>query len=268
MSQVGRSAQVGRVVGTVVGLWRYPVKSMAAEALPGVEVSWNGLAGDRRWAFVRPGLERSGFPWLTAREVPALSQYRPRFVTQDQPETSTTLVRTPAGVELDVIDPALAAELGAGARVLRQSRGIFDTAPLSLLTTRSLSSLGARLLAGSAAAAAATTAVGSDAPGAGALSPLRFRPNLLIEPADPAGSEEYPEDTWVGSSLAIGAAIVRVDRRDQRCVMVNLDPDTGARDPSTLRTLARERAACFGVYGQAVRPGYVGLGDRVVLLAG
>jgi uncharacterized protein YcbX len=40
-------------VGRVVALWRYPVKSMAAEQLDGVEVSWFGLAGDRRWAFIR-----------------------------------------------------------------------------------------------------------------------------------------------------------------------------------------------------------------------
>ena len=36
-------------VGRVVGLWRYPVKSMAAEPLTEVEVGWHGLAGDRRW---------------------------------------------------------------------------------------------------------------------------------------------------------------------------------------------------------------------------
>ena len=53
------------VVGRVVALRRYPVKSMAAEELDGAEVSWHGLAGDRRWAFVRDGQVRSGFPWLT-----------------------------------------------------------------------------------------------------------------------------------------------------------------------------------------------------------
>src|SRR5215469_10097858 len=50
------------VVGCVVALWRYPVKSMAAEELEAVEVSWHGLAGDRRWAFIRDGQARSGFP--------------------------------------------------------------------------------------------------------------------------------------------------------------------------------------------------------------
>jgi uncharacterized protein YcbX len=40
-------------MGHVAALWRYPVKSMAAEQLDGAEVSWHGLAGDRRWAFIR-----------------------------------------------------------------------------------------------------------------------------------------------------------------------------------------------------------------------
>jgi len=39
--------------GIVSGLWRYPVKSMAGEAVASTEISWAGLAGDRRWAFVR-----------------------------------------------------------------------------------------------------------------------------------------------------------------------------------------------------------------------
>ncbi|MFN2464119.1 MAG: MOSC N-terminal beta barrel domain-containing protein, partial [Candidatus Dormibacteria bacterium] len=56
-----------RAVGRVAALWRYPVKSMAGEALAVADVSWHGLAGDRRWAFIREGQERSGFPWLTIR---------------------------------------------------------------------------------------------------------------------------------------------------------------------------------------------------------
>jgi MOSC N-terminal beta barrel domain len=56
------------VVGRVAALWRYPVKSMAAEALDDAEVSWHGFAGDRRSAFIRDGQVRSGFPWLTIRD--------------------------------------------------------------------------------------------------------------------------------------------------------------------------------------------------------
>ena len=34
---------------------------MAAESLDSAEISWSGVAGDRRWAFVRSGAERNGF---------------------------------------------------------------------------------------------------------------------------------------------------------------------------------------------------------------
>jgi len=230
------------VVGRVVGLWRYPVKSMAAERLDEVEVSWHGLAGDRRWAFVRDGQVRSGFPWLTLRELPTMGLYRPRFAEPDRPDGSPTRVRTPSGAELDVVDPALAAELGHGARVIKQDRGVFDTFPLSLITTQTLAGLGARVGA--------------------ALDVRRFRPNLLIEAPD---GGPFPEDAWVGSVLRIGGARVRVDKRDQRCVVVDVDPATGRRDPAVLRTIAREREACLGVYGSTVQPGVVQTGDEVVL---
>jgi hypothetical protein len=161
-----RAHVVSHVVGRVAGIWRYPVKSMGAESLDAVDVSWHGLAGDRRWAFVRHGTTRSGFPWLTIRERPDMGHYRPSFVDPDRPDASPTMVRTPSGRDLDVVDPALAGELGPGVRVLKQDRGVFDTMPLSLITTRTIAGLGAL--------------VGTD------LDVLRFRPNLLIEPLDDA----------------------------------------------------------------------------------
>ena len=100
-----------RFVGRVVGLWRYPVKSMRAEELSAVDVSWHGLAGDRRWAFVRNGVPQSGFPWLTLRERPEMNRYRPSFVDPARAESSPLIVTTPSGAVLDVVDPALGAEL-------------------------------------------------------------------------------------------------------------------------------------------------------------
>ena len=219
------------VVGRVIALWRYPVKSMAAEELDGAEVSWHGLAGDRRWAFIRDGQVRSGFPWLTIRERPELVHYRPRFSEPGRPNASLTLVRTPSGGELDVADPALAAELGPGVCVIKQDRGVFDTMPLSLLTTQTLAGLG-RL-------------VGTD------LAAGRFRPNLLVE----AFERDFPEDAWVGRVLRIGGLRMRVDQRDKRCVMVTIDPVTLLRDPAILRAIARERDSRLGVYGSTVEPG-------------
>jgi uncharacterized protein YcbX len=229
------------VVGRVVGLWRYPVKSMAPEELEGAEVSWQGLAGDRRWAFIRDGQVRSGFPWLTIRELPQMARYRPRFVEPERPDACTTLVRTPYGGELDVADPALASELGPGVRVIKQNRGVFDTMPLSLLTTQTLAGLG-RL-------------VGTD------LAAGRFRPNLLVE----ASGGDFPEDAWVGRVLRVGELRMRVDQRDQRCVMVTIDPVTLHRNPAVLSAIAQERDARLGVYGSTVTPGRVAVGDQVEL---
>jgi uncharacterized protein YcbX len=229
-----------RRVGRVAGLWRYPVKSMAGEALDAIDVSWDGLAGDRRWGFVREGRERDGFPWLTIRERPDMGSYRPRYLEPHQPERSPTIVRTPSGADVDVADPALARELGHGARVMKQDHGIFDTMPLSLITTRTVARIG--------------SIVGAT------LDVLRFRPNLLIEPE---GEGEFPEDGWLGTVLGVGALRMRVDRRDRRCVMVNVDPTTSARDPAVLRAIAATRQACLGVYGSTVEPGRVAVGDAV-----
>ncbi|MEO8689774.1 MAG: MOSC domain-containing protein [Solirubrobacteraceae bacterium] len=230
--------------GRVAALWRYPVKSMAAERLDEIEVSWAGLAGDRRWAFVRGGIERSGFPWMTIRERSNMGHYRPSFVDPSRPDTSRTVVRTPTGDELEVVDPALAAELGEGVRVIKQDRGVFDAMPLSLVSTQSVAALGAL--------------VGSE------LDPLRFRSNLLI---DAAGDEPFQEEAWVGSMLRIGGVRMRVDQQDERCVIINVDPATTERDPAVLRTLARERQTCIGVYGSTVAPGVVAVGDAVVVEA-
>jgi uncharacterized protein len=229
------------VVGRVVGLRRYPVKSMAAEELDRAEVSWHGVAGDRRWAFVRDGQVRSGFPWLTIRERPEMVRYQPFYTERARPNASATLVRTPSGGELDVADPALAAELGPGVRVIKQDRGVFDTMPLSLLTTQTLAGLGR--LTGTA------------------LTAGRFRPNLLVDAAGP----DFAEDAWVGRVLRIGGLRMRVDLRDQRCVMVTIDPVTLHRDPAILRAIARERDNRLGVYGSTVEPGRVAVGDPVEL---
>src|SRR4051812_41349069 len=128
-------------VGRIAALWRYPVKSMGAEALDAVEVGWHGLAGDRRWAFVQDKLVRSNFPWMTIRERSDMWQFAPRFAEPGEPEKSPTLVRTPSGAELDVADPALAKELGDGVRPIKQNRGTFDAMPLSLITTGSVERL-------------------------------------------------------------------------------------------------------------------------------
>lgn len=230
-------------IGHLVGLWRYPVKSMGCEGLDRVHVSWFGLAGDRRWAFVRDNAVKSGFPWFTIRENPAMSHFQPRFEKPEQADKSRTLVRTPSGQEWDVTDPQLAAELAPqGARVIKQNRGIFDTFPLSLISTQTLDNLG--------------ESVGMK------LDVQRFRPNFLVEAE---GGEPYPEDAWVGHVIRIGDLRFRVDKRDGRCVVITVDPKTTQRQPQILRQVAKKREGCLGVYGSVVEPGHVAVGDSVYL---
>lgn len=231
-------------VGRVVGLWRYPVKSMGAEALTETDVSWHGLAGDRRWAFIRDGVEQSGFPWLTLRNRENMSHYRPFFTNPDQPDTSPTMVQTPAGAEFDVTDPALSAELyPSGTRIIRQSRGIFDAFPLSLITTQTIARLGE--LTGDQ------------------LDVQRFRPNILVE-----SSTERPflEDAWVGCELRLGGIRMRVDKRDGRCAVITINPETTERNPAILRSVVEERQGCLGVYGTVVQTGSIRVGDPVSLV--
>ena len=215
------------VVGRVAALYRYPVKSMAGQALDHADVSWHGLADDRRWGFVREGRERDGFPWLTLRQRPDLVLHRPR------PVGRTVVVRAPDGREHDVADPALAALLGA--RPMKLDRGAFDSAPVSLLTAQSVAA-------------------------AGAVDARRFRPNVVVESAG-----EFPEDAWVGGTVAAGGVVLRVDRPDRRCAVVGVDPDTGERDREVLRAIALGHDMTLGVYASVVVPGRVAVGDAVVL---
>jgi len=230
-------------VGRVVGLWRYPVKSMKAEALPEVDVSWHGLAGDRRWAFIRNGVQQSGFPWLTLRERHDMNYYQPSFVEPARPDKSLLIVKTPSGAVFDIADSALGAELyPSGVRIIKQDRGIFDTFPLSLITTQTIARL--------------SETVGVP------LGVQRFRPNVLVEAADEA---EFPEDSWLGCVLRIGGMRMRIDKRDGRCIVITIDPVTSERNPAILRTVAKDRQGCLGVYGSTVEPGRVALNDDVFI---
>ncbi len=232
-------------IATLVGMWRYPVKSMAADALTEAEIGWHGIAGDRRWAFIRPDVERSGFPWLTLRQRADMRQFTPRFAEPGNPDTSPILVTTPEGKECPVTDPELRARLGEGVRVIKQDVGVFDSMPLSLISM--------------------PTIAGLEAVTGRALEVQRFRPNLLVEPG---GAADFPEDDWVGATLQIGGMRMRVDRRDPRCVIVTMDPQNGERDPSVLRRIAEQRENCAGVYGTVVTPGRVAVGDAVTLRLG
>jgi uncharacterized protein len=228
-------------VGVVKGLYRYPVKSMRGEPLAEARLSEDGLAGDRRYAFVRGDVADSGFPWLSARQIPQMVQYRPAFANPADTDRSPVLVETPNGRSLPLHSPELLQELaevyGRPVHLIRLDEGVFDSMPISLM---------------SQATAAALEA-----------DSRRFRQNILIETGSGA---PFAEESWLGRTLAFGSgARIRLERRIKRCTVVTVDPETAVKTPTLLKTISEQRGACLGVYASVETDGLIRVGDRVRL---
>jgi uncharacterized protein len=237
-------------VAVVRSLYRYPVKSMAAEPIPVAELSWHGLVRDRRFAFRRVG-DMSGFPWLTATKLGALVCYRP-YHAGAAGDGRTLRVVTPEGEDLEAHGAALRERLsqahGQPVELLYLKQGVYDEAPLSLISASTLMAL--------------ERASGLE------LDVRRFRPNIVVEAAS---GEPFAEDSWIGHVLAFGsrgaAAAMTVWMRDLRCPMINLDPETATPDLRVLRAAGQSHEACAGVYGSTFTTGTLRIGDEVHLLS-
>jgi uncharacterized protein YcbX len=60
-------------------------------------------------------------------------------------------------------------------------------------------------------------------------------------------------------------AAIGITMRDERCVMVNLDPDTAERDSGVMKSVVRMNENYAGVYGTVVRTGELRIGQVVTL---
>jgi uncharacterized protein YcbX len=91
-----------------------------------------------------------------------------------------------------------------------------------------------------------------------------------------AGCAPHEEDAWLRRTVQVGDAVVRLRGDVGRCAITTQNPDTGAPDLDTLRTIDSYRARThnaagkehipFGVYGEVVRAGVVRVGDPVTPL--
>ncbi|WP_165368228.1 MOSC domain-containing protein [Phytoactinopolyspora endophytica] len=94
----------------------------------------------------------------------------------------------------------------------------------------------------------------------------RFRPTVVVDTGD---APPFVEDTWVGSRLRIGGAVITVDERLPRCAVVNSKPAAGGRDAAVLKALSGDRVEgndiFCGVSGDVEQPGHVSTGDPVRL---
>ena len=252
-------------LGRISAIFRYPVKSMAGELLDVARLSWHGIEGDRRLAFRRLN-DQSGFPWLTASKLPQLLLYKPVRLDSNanskNGEPLPTHVRTPDGKVYELRSDELRQEVsnryGSDLELMNLKSGIFDEASVSVISL------------GTVASVARESGRGVDR-----CDLRRFRPNVVIETNS---AEPFEEDSWVGRTLIFGEGnsgaaplavptpAVGVTMRDERCVMVNFDPDTAEKDSEVMKTVVRLNENCAGVYGTVVRAGELRVGQVVTLV--
>jgi uncharacterized protein YcbX len=232
-------------VGVIRQLRRYPVKSMRGESLPATTLTLQGVAVDRRYAFVQKA-SRSSFPWFTARELPELLCYS-ASVQEAGPQEVEVTVTTPDGkkfpVQSDELRQILEARSGLEIFLLQDYRGSFDAAPISLISCQAVSQI------------AKESGTEED--------PVRFRPNLLV---DLESGEAFEELQWVGRILRVGdTARIAILKADQRCMMISLDPVSAKSNPAVQRCVVQQHNNCAGVYAAVLTPGELRIGDTVSL---
>ncbi|MEW5964120.1 MAG: MOSC domain-containing protein [Pseudomonadota bacterium] len=93
------------------------------------------------------------------------------------------------------------------------------------------------------------------------LSPLRFRPNLVVD-----GLPAWSELSLVEREIEVGGVRLAVFKRTERCAATNVDPSSGVRDMAIPAVLQRSLGHTdFGIYARVVTGGAISVGDRVVV---
>jgi len=295
------AATVG--VGSVVGLWRFPVKSMRGERLEQAELTERGLVGDRVYALIDADTGKV----VSAKSVklfPDILDCRAEFVEPPLPDRELPPVRISLPDDTSVtsgsgeVDRVLSAYFRREVTLARAAPDDFTidmyhpdvegADPAGHQDTFVEQKLGSAFFA--------EAGVPSPVP-AGSLFDLfpvsvittstlerlgeiqpesrfherRFRMNVTV------GTERagFLENDWVGRDLAIGDAVrLGVALPDPRCVMTTLAQDDLPKDTDVLRTLARHNKIqvgtagefpCAGVYAVVETPGTMRVADPVAI---
>ncbi len=237
--------------GTLTHLRRYPVKGMSGEDLDEAFVTFAGLVGDRVYAFLDPA-GPADFPWMTPRQWAQMLLLKPRFVSaplteQQLPGSADHRVEvsTPEGKTFDVAAPELRVHLeqkfGRTIVMRFSERSMHDTRPISLLSPQSIEAL--------------SKEVGLP------LDLRRFRANFIV---DWANGGPWHEESLIGRQIRVGEeAAFMLAKKNMRCKVITLDPDTAEAAPEIFEVVAKNHASCVGVYGVVLREGIVRRGDPV-----
>jgi len=291
------------VVGTVAGLWRFPVKSMGGEQLQEVDVTERGVLGDRAYALID---QDSGkvvsaksvklFPDLLNckatfvkppkrdRDVPPAQIVLPdgTIVRSDSTDVDRVLSRyfkrnvklgevAPDDFTIDQYHPDVEGADPGGNRntVVEQKLGSALFAALGMDSPVPVGSFfdvfPMSLLTTSALARLKELRSESR------FDERRFRMNVIVKTERPG----FIENDWAGHELGIGDGTrLNVALPDPRCVMTTLAQGNLSQDTNVLRTLVRYNKVqvgdlgqfpCAGVYAVVAAPGRIGRGDRIVL---
>jgi uncharacterized protein len=97
-----------KVLGSIVSLWRYPVKSMMGEELNAAEVTKDGLLGDRAYALV-DSLDGKVASATNPRKWPTLFDFRAVLADSTRPGVNVPPVRItlPEGTIVNSEQPAV-----------------------------------------------------------------------------------------------------------------------------------------------------------------
>ena len=219
--------------GTVVSLYRFPVKSMAGEAVDALEVGEHGAAGDREHALWLRGDRK-----LTAKSAPRMLAWHASL-------NGELVVTAPDGREFPwgkELEAALTEDLGKDVAIVSDPRGLPDVSGLHVTFEASRRRLEEEL--------GATVDI------------RRFRPNIHVE----ADFAPFEESAWEGRRLRVGGTELEVVSATDRCAITINDPDTLERSPELLRAINERHDSFFGVWAEARSPARIAVGDPVELV--
>jgi uncharacterized protein YcbX len=278
------------VLGSVVSLWRYPVKSMLGEELNASEVTPRGLLGDRAYALV-DGVDGKVASAKNPRKWPRLFDFRAVFIEEPRAGAPMPPVRItlPDGTGLTQgqgeLNPILSQVLQRDVTLRTAERGheevVESTFPnpwtasaeeywpdlegLDYRDTVTDFALPAGTFFDAAAVHVLTTATLDwlrELYPQGRFEARRFRPNLVVAPVNDV--KDFVENGWIDHTLAIGDDVrLRVTGGCPRCVMTTLAQGDLPQDPGILRTAAQHNHVTVGIYAAVVQGGRIRRGDPV-----
>jgi uncharacterized protein len=280
------------VVGSVVSLWRYPVKSMMGEELNAAEVTERGLLGDRAYALIDSSDGKVASA-KNPRKWPQLFDFRAAFVDpprrgEKMPPVRITLpdgtVTTSAQSDLNqLLSRELNREVALEATERGQQQVVESSFPnpwtpqaeeywpdmegLDYRDTVTDFDLPEGTFFDAAVVHLLTTATLDrlrELYPEGRFEVRRFRPNVVVETT--SGGSDFVENAWIGRTLAIGDAVrLTITGPCPRCVMTTLPQGDLPKDPGILRTAAQHNQANVGLYASVLRGGQVRRGDALRL---